>query len=170
MDDLDNAQRILNSIAEARRRPPTKVLVCGSRDWTDRETIREWIRKLPKGSIVVHGNNGERDHRGVAIKGADIIAGDEASAVDFEVRPYPASWKEYGDSAGPKRNQQMVDVEQPDVVIAFTEALMRGKGTMTRPTGTTDCVMRALAAGIRVTIIPARRMPKNPLLAIGCGG
>lgn len=122
------------------------VLVCGSRDWTDRETIRAWLGRLPPGTEIVHG--GER--------GADSIAWNVASDLGFVVRAYPADWSSLGRKAGPIRNQRMIDTEKPDRVLAFTEALMRGTGGATRPTGTTDCVMRALAAGIPCTIIPSK--------------
>jgi hypothetical protein len=32
---------------------------------------------------------------------------------------YPADWGKYGNSAGPIRNQQMLEEERPDMVVAF---------------------------------------------------
>ena len=133
------------------------VLVCGSRDWTDRETIRRWIGRLPRDTVIVHGDNGERDPgTGQAIRGADRIAGDAAFDRGMTVRTYPANWDVHGKAAGPIRNQHMIDTEKPDRVFAFTEALTRDKGGALTPTGTTDCVMRALAAGIPCTLIPSK--------------
>lgn len=131
---------------------PVKVLVCGSRVWTNRSIIREWLAKLPPGSIVVHG----------AAPGADTLAGEEATTLGFEVRRYPADWTKHGNAAGPIRNQQMLDAEAPDVVFAFTNILARPND---RPTGTGDMVVRAVGAGVRCTIIPARRLDAQSLLA-----
>lgn len=124
------------------------VLVCGSRDWTDRETIRAWLAKLSPGATIVHG----------AARGADSIAGEIATEQGRKVHAFPADWERYGNSAGPRRNQQMIEVMRPKRVLAFTDALMRGTGGASRPTGTTDCVMRALAAGIPCTLIPSRKI------------
>lgn len=52
---------------------------------------------------------------------------------------FPADWRKYGKSAGPLRNQQMIDEGKPDLVVAFPGG-----------TGTADMVRRAKAAGIRV--------------------
>lgn len=135
---------------------PRVVLVCGARDWTQRETIRSWLSKLPPGSVIVHG----------AARGADTIADEEARALGFEVRPYPADWQKHGKAAGPIRNQRMLDAEAPDVVLAFTFIIEQGEndpGTITRGTG--DMVYRALKAGIRCTIIPPMRLDAQRLLA-----
>jgi len=118
----------------------TTILVCGSRHWTDRATIRAWLSKFPNDTTVVHG----------ACRGADTIAGDVARVLGFAVRKYPAEWKRHGAAAGPIRNQRMIDEEHPVRAFAFTDALMRDR----RPTGTLDCVSRLLAAGVPVTIVP----------------
>ncbi len=121
-----------------------RVLVCGSRHWTDHDIIKAWLSKLPKGSTVIHGG----------CRGADAIAGDVAAELGFGVAVFPADWKLHGKSAGPIRNEQMIVEAVPQRVLAFTEALMRDQ----RPTGTSDCVMRALAHGIPVTIVPAKQL------------
>lgn len=131
-----------------------KVIVCGSREWSDRATIRAWLARCPKGTIVVHG----------AAAGADDLAGQEAEALGFEVRRYPADWNQHGNAAGPLRNQQMLDVEAPDAVLAFTWALERADITG-RVTGTGDMVLRAVAAGVRVTIVPRKRLDPQSLLS-----
>jgi hypothetical protein len=132
-----------------------KILVCGTRDWTDRATIRAWLARCPKGTVVVHG----------AARGADEIAGEEAATLGFEVRPYPAAWKTLGNAAGPERNQRMLDIEEPDAVLAFTWALTR-TDIADRPTGTGDMVLRALAAGVRVTIVPPKKLTAQSLLSM----
>ena len=144
-----------------------KLLVCGARDWTDRETIRAWLSRFPKGSTVIHGDCGEVEN-GVAYQGADKIAGEEALALGFTVRAYPARWREEGNAAGPLRNQRMLDEEghtyalsnaqKFDRCLAFTWALKR-KDRTDRMTGTGDMVTRCVEAGIVVTIVPPGSRP-----------
>lgn len=112
-----------------------KVLVCGSRTWTDRATIERVICGLERDTIIVHG----------AAKGADSLADDAASLWGLIRRPYPADWQKYGRAAGPIRNQEMLNKEDPDRVIAFR---MPGESR-----GTDDMVRRARAVGIPVEII-----------------
>ena len=121
------------------------VLCCGSREWRDRETIREWLKKLPPNTTIVHG----------AAPGADTMVDEEARAIGLEVRKYPADWAGEGKAAGPLRNQQMLDQEHPSAVLAFACQLMRNG----RPRGTLDMVLRAHGAGVRVTIIAPKRQP-----------
>ena len=53
--------------------------------------------------------------------------------------PFPADWEKYGKGAGPRRNKQMLDEGNPDLVVAFPG----GRGTA-------DMIQRARAAGVRV--------------------
>ena len=85
------------------------------------------MNTLPSGTIVVVGG----------APGVDNIAADRARARGFEVRLYPAiadgrKWP----SAGPIRNQVMLDEEHPskdgeliDVAFLFHEDPKLGKGT-----------------------------------------
>jgi hypothetical protein len=113
------------------------VIVCGDRFWTDVEMIEAELRKLPKGTIIVHG----------ACRGADTIASNIAKRLGFEVRPYPADWDEFGVRAGPFRNRKMLRQESPNLVIAFHKDLANSKGTK-------DMVEIAKAAQVPVKIIP----------------
>lgn len=110
------------------------VLVCGSREWTDRAAILREIEKLAITDIVIHG----------AARGADRIAGEIATSYGLQVRAFPAQWDRYGKSAGPFRNQQMLD-QQPDLVLAFTPDLEKSIGTR-------HMVRIARAAGVPVEI------------------
>ena len=111
------------------------ILCCGSRDWTDRRVIWDVLRSLThEGDIIVHGG----------CRGADQIAGSLAKELGLEVRPpYYADWKQYGLAAGPIRNQEMLDQEHPDLVLAFHDDLTRSKGTK-------DMLQRARDAGVEV--------------------
>ena len=110
-----------------------KVLVCGSRDWVDQAAIERELRKLPPGTILVHG----------AARGADNIAGYVGKRLGFIVRAYPADWDQYPKAAGPIRNSRMLKEEHPDpegvyidLVLAFYLDPNLGKGTR-------DMVMKA---------------------------
>ncbi|WP_437309954.1 DUF2493 domain-containing protein [Sorangium sp. So ce388] len=118
-----------------------RVVICGSRDWVDRGTIRAWVAKLPPDAEAAHG----------AARGADTIGGEEAEARGLRVLRYPADWQKHGNAAGPIRNRQMLDAFRPTVVFAFTDRLIRGG----RLTGTGDCVAAAIERGIRCTIVPS---------------
>jgi hypothetical protein len=52
---------------------------------------------------------------------------------------YPARWKVFGKSAGPRRNELMVKDAKPDIALAFA-----GNN------GTYDCVARCKSAGVYV--------------------
>lgn len=109
-----------------------RILVCGSRRWTDRERIKAELSKFPPGSTVIHGN----------CKGADRIAGEVATELGFTVDKVPAQWGQHGLKAGPIRNRQMLK-KKPDVVLAFP---MQGA------TGTMDMIQAASQAGVEVKI------------------
>ena len=97
-----------------------RVLVCGSRDWTNYRAIRRELGRLRKLQVtVIHGG----------CRGADIAAGRVAQDFGFVVEEYPADWDRYGRAAGPIRNKQMLDEGSPDEVWAFHEDLRHSKGT-----------------------------------------
>jgi hypothetical protein len=118
------------------RRPgdhPRRILVCGSRNWTDKARIRRVLLEyMPPADcdepVVIHGN----------ARGADKLAGDIAMRMGFWVESHPANWTKHGKKAGPIRNRQMMD-RRPDLVIAFGE----GRGTQ-------DTVDEAKRRGIPV--------------------
>lgn len=112
--------------------PGFRLLVCGSRDYTDRERVWSVLdrvnAKRPLG-VVIHG----------AARGADTLAGEWAEEREVEVWRFPAKWGEEGRAAGHLRNQRMLDVGQPQGVVAFPGGA-----------GTEDMVKRAKAAGVTV--------------------
>lgn len=124
------------------------IIVCGSRDWTDEIAIDSQLRMLnvkPSEWTVRHG----------AARGADAIADKVARALGFGVESLPAAWAKHGRSAGPLRNQSMLDAGGVRLVLAFTSTLMRGN----RLSGTGDMIARALGAGINVRVFPPRKGP-----------
>jgi hypothetical protein len=118
---------------------PYRVIVCGNRDFYDREAVaRELIRVGGKAlvPVIVHG--------GAA--GADTLADAEARRRGFDVEVHPADWTR-GRRAGPERNREMAQAGA-DECIAFWDGLSRGTASM---------IALAVQAGIRTTIVPWRR-------------
>lgn len=96
-----------------------KILVCGSRNWTNEAAIYHALFGMPKDTIIINGD----------CKGADRISTKVAKCLDLYYDIYPANWNKYGKSAGPIRNQLMLDVGLPDLVIAFHRNIEKSKGT-----------------------------------------
>ena len=116
-----------------------KVLICGDREWWNAKKIADRIKQLPVGTVVIHG----------ACRGADRIAGNAAFNHGLVVREYPARWKKYGRSAGPIRNREMLDKENPDLIIAFHESILESKGTK-------DMLKEATKRGIPTELISGK--------------
>ena len=95
-----------------------RVIVCGSRHWTNVERIRKMLAALPQDAIIVHG----------ACQGADAIADVIAKELGMKTEPHPAEWERYGRAAGPIRNEEMLHAGAR-MVIAFHNGLMQSKGT-----------------------------------------
>ena len=116
-----------------------RMLVTGGRDWRDKPTIRHAIFSTwekagrPKDTVLVHGD---------CPTGADAYAAICGDAFGFTVEPHPADWKHKHASAGPQRNQEMVDLDA-DVCLAF---LLDGSK------GTADCIKKADKAKIPLQI------------------
>lgn len=115
-------------------------LVCGGRDFADQKIFDEVMGYLLRTrgcpSKVVHGG----------ALGADSMAVAWAERMAIQVAEYPADWKAYGPSAGPIRNQEMLDKETPQIVIAFPG----GRGTA-------DMVRRAKEAPAELVEIKPNR-------------
>lgn len=119
---------------------PYRVLVTGSRDWTDGVALDYALRAtlyladaVGRASVVVvHG----------AARGADLMASRwcDYTLVSIAQEPHRADWEKHGKAAGPIRNQEMVDAGA-DICLAFPLGESRG---------TRDCMERARKAGIPV--------------------
>lgn len=96
-----------------------RVIVCGSREWTDREAISHRLFDLPFDAVIVHG----------AAKGADQIAGQEAQKLGLLVEEHPADWEYYGKRAGYLRNERMAKIGA-DLCLAFWDGRSRGTAMM----------------------------------------
>ena len=94
-----------------------KVAVIGSRSWPDLGAVREYVRKLPSGTVVVTGgwDDGKKIY---PTPGVDQAAYD--AAIEFGLVPVLviANARKHGwKAAGPRRNP--VTVEIADEVTAF---------------------------------------------------
>jgi len=113
-----------------------RVLVTGSRDWSDPDLVVAALEAEAVGDpkmVVVHGGNGA---------GVDAIADRWATERGITVEVHPARWNEEGKRAGPLRNERMVR-KGADLCLAFIRDNSRGAE---------DCARRAQAAGILTNI------------------
>lgn len=127
-----------------------KVLVCGDRNWTDKDVIKHALKQhLVLDDIVIQGGNGYRSDGRVAktetdlefcVRGADALAYQAAIELGFISLTYWADWNRYGLAAGPRRNQLMIR-QKPRLLLAFHDNLEQSRGTI-------DSIKRALLAGI----------------------
>lgn len=120
-----------------------RILVTGSRYWSDKEVIRKAIDKaiddLGEGQevVIIEG--------ACPYGGADKIASEYGNELGVKVESYPADFEGIGGYAGPLRNEKMVKTGA-DVCLAFPVSGSRG---------TWDCVKKARHAGIEVRIFEA---------------
>ena len=97
-----------------------RVLVTGSRDWSDRAAVRDamvavWPDTTSALTLVSGG----------CPTGADQMAESLASSLGWLVERHPADWRRYGKAAGPRRNVEMVALGA-DVCLAFIRNGSRG--------------------------------------------
>ena len=117
-----------------------RILITGSRDWTDRNAIRTalvnaWIDLgRPTTAVLVQGEC----HLG----GADQIAAEIWRAWGYPVEGHPAEMGPNGHVLGPKRNAHMVSLGA-DICLAFPLPSSRG---------TKNCMRLAREAGIPVRV------------------
>ena len=108
-----------------------RVLVCGGRSFKDRRGLKRVLDAFhantsPVGVLIAGG-----------APGADSLAEEWATERRVPTWIFPAEWHVYGNAAGPRRNQQMIDDGKPDYVIA-----------MPGGSGNSDMIRRARKAGI----------------------
>ncbi len=100
------------------------VLVCGGRNYNDKQKLYSVLDQM-------HDVGGEPYHMEIteivngAASGADKLSSDWArerkkhNGTAIRLYEYQVDWDTHGLSAGPIRNQQMLDARKPDVVVAF---------------------------------------------------
>ncbi len=108
-----------------------KVLITGSRHWSDKEAIERAMARANPDTIIEGG-----------APGADAIAKEYARRKSIKVVEVKAEWDRYGNRAGPIRNSAMIAMK-PDLVLAFSKDLSKDKGTV-------DTIKKALVENIKV--------------------
>lgn len=117
-------------------RDPKRVLITGSRNWRDLRVIYDVLNiqwRIDPDAILVSG---------ACPTGADCIAENVWEGFGGKVERHPADWDTHGKAAGPRRNQEMVDLGA-DVCLAFPLPDSRG---------TRHCMAAAERAGIPVIV------------------
>lgn len=122
-----------------------RVLVCGGRHYSDWVKVRQVLGDIcDKHSIYYSQSDNWLPSdiiiiTGACPTGADDLAASFAMVYWTQYESFPADWKKHGRTAGPIRNQHMLDEGKPDLVVAFTG----GRGTA-------DMVRRSREAGVEV--------------------
>ena len=112
-----------------------RVLVCGGRDFMDRDWLfreLDCLRSARGVTIIISG----------CARGADTSASNGRRPEELRSRGFLSDWNTRGRAAGPIRNQQMLDEGKPDLVVAFPG----GRGTA-------DMVRRTRAAGVELILL-----------------
>ncbi len=112
-----------------------RYAIVGGRDFPDLGIVREFVRKLPKGTTIISG----------AARGVDKCAADEAKRCGLSVEEIPVTpeeWAKFGKAAGHMRNSKIVAANL-DGIIAFWDGASKG---------TKNCIEQARAKGIPVRV------------------
>jgi hypothetical protein len=111
-----------------------KVLVTGSRNYSNRSVLWGVLRKVNPDFIVEGGATG-----------ADVLAREWAISNSIQFQTHNADWKTHGRAAGAIRNQEMLD-KHPDIDLVLAFPLPGSRGTW-------DMVNKSKRRGIEVRIV-----------------
>lgn len=114
----------------------TRLLICGSRTYSDYDTMKLALQGRIFRSVTVVITGG--------MSGADALGAYWAYEHKVDTECYGAQWGRQGNAAGPIRNQRMLDKGKPTLVMAFYDK------PISQSRGTADMVRRARAAGVPV--------------------
>lgn len=100
-----------------------RVLVCGSRDYVDRQKVRGVLNQLraKHGARLLIISGGAT--------GADELAREWAVATKTDHFILYARWDTEGKAAGPIRNKRMLTLGKPHLVVAFSKNFATSRGT-----------------------------------------
>lgn len=117
-----------------------RIIVTGSRFWTDESAVRRELSQLPAGTVLIHGD----------CTGADEIAGrigrDELGFTVVRMVKEPPDYAKYGRAAWKGLNERMLANGPVDRVLAFHEGL----DDPTQARGTRHMVELARTQGVEV--------------------
>ncbi len=138
-------------------RPRALLLVCGGRHYADSAHVFGVLDELQPGAVV-HGACGvDADQpQWALLRGADRLVDAWCIQRQVLVIRVPARRSALGQRAGAVRNQQMLELYQPALLVAFPGHL-----------GTADLVLRARAAGVPVWKPAAPNSSAPPRFAVG---
>lgn len=111
-----------------------RILVTGSRDWDDEETVA--FALLEQDPCAEHDDCFMDEHlitvvHGDCPRGADAIADRFARQWGVTVERHPADWEQYGKRAGFVRNAEMVQLGA-DICLAFIKNGSKGASMTAR--------------------------------------
>ena len=103
----------------------TKVIIAGSRDFTDYTFLKKMVDKLYKNETIEIVSGGAT--------GADALGERYAREKGYTIKRFPADWEVHGKAAGPIRNRQMAIYG--DHLIAFPMGFSKGTSNMIKEAG-----------------------------------
>lgn len=124
-----------------------RVLVCGSRTFTDEKKMKEVLDGY-KITTVIEGE----------ARGADTLSRLYAEQRGIPVESYPADWSLHGKGAGHIRNSRMLTEGKPDLCVAFLgpvaiSEFTSGLSDSKYSKGTKNMIDQATKAGVPVKVI-----------------
>lgn len=108
-----------------------KVIIAGSRyydNYDELEKVCDYMLQNQTDIEIVSGDGQGSEINGVKKRGADQLGIYYAERRGYKITKFPANWKKFGKSAGPKRNKQMADYA--DALIAFWDGASNGTKSM----------------------------------------
>ncbi len=126
--------------------PDKRLLVCGSRYWTDARPIRDFLLTERPQVVIVGG-----------ARGADKLAAEIAIDLKMSTLVFPAEWGRYGKRAGPIRNKRMLEEGKPTMVLGLAI-------NFTDPhSGTRNMCQIATKAGVPTILVEQREAEDGTL-------
>lgn len=101
---------------------PIRILICGSRNFSDSSKIERFVNSLPIGSILIEGEANGADKMAA-------LAAQKKGVPEERILRFPADWENFGRAAGPIRNSQMLLEGKPQIVVAFSDNIEESRGT-----------------------------------------
>jgi hypothetical protein len=123
--------------------PAWRVLITGSRTWSDHRTIRDALAQVWHPDTVLIS--------GACPSGADALCEACWRAWGGRIERHPADWRRHGRAAGFRRNEQMV-IAGADLCLAFIRDASPGAS---------HTAARAEAAGIPTRRFQHRSQPSS---------
>ncbi len=120
-----------------------RVIVCGTRTFNDRELLYSTLDNILGDPVNVEIISG-------GCRGADRIAEDYAKSRGLRVTVFEAYWDEYGKSAGPIRNRQMLNyaLGAEAIVVAFWDGKSRGTANMINIAKRSNAEVHVITSGL----------------------